>query len=145
MRSLAIAFFFTLLTASIAMAGFSLKSGVYRMSEMESAKAEARATGKPIAFLYSDENTTCPLCAGSSQYAMDALAESCLMVYADEKDWAKLPKKVRAAIRAPEAGKYIPTIIVMSSDLEKVIVIVPYVRGDAYYNLIAEARIKISQ
>ncbi len=145
MRSLIIAFLSTLLTASVVMAGFSLKSGVYRMDQLDEAKAEAHSTGKAVAFLYSNEKTTCPLCAGSSQYAMEQLMDSCVVIYAARDDWAKLPKPVRAAISAPAAGKLIPKIVVMNPDLKEVIVTVPYARGQEYKLRIYEAKEKISR
>jgi hypothetical protein len=129
MKILSIAFFSILLTASIAMAGFTVKSGVYRMDQLDDAKAEALSSGKPVAFLYSDENTTCPLCAGASKNAMEALSDRCVIVYSEKADWAKMPKPVRTAIHAPEAGKYIPKIVVMRPNFKEVIVIVPYARG----------------
>ena len=145
MRSLTIAFFLMLLVASIAMAGFTLKSGVYRMDQLDDAKAEALSSGKPVAFLYSDKNTTCPLCAGASKNAMETLASSCVIVYAEKADWAKMPKPVRTAINAPEAGKYIPTVVVMSPNVKEVIVIVPYAQGQEYKRLLYAAKEKISR
>ena len=65
------------------------------------------------------------------------------MVYVDKSDATKLPKQVKNALRSPEAGKYIPTIVVMSYDLKKVIAIVPYARGEAYKKLLSEAKEKI--
>ena len=42
--------------------------------------------------------------------------------------------------RSPEAGRYIPTVVVMSYDLKKVIAIVPFARGEAYMKLVSEQR-----
>jgi hypothetical protein len=55
----------------------------------------------------------------------------------------KLPEEVKNALRSPKAGKYIPTVVVMSYDLRKVIAIVPYARGGAYEKLLSEAKEKI--
>ena len=140
MRILSIVLFSILLTASTAIAGFTLKSGVYRMSELEAAKSAALSARKAIAFLYSDENTFCTQCVQASLQAMETLAGSCVVVYVGKSDAAKLPDQVKNALRSPAAGKYIPTVIVMSYDLQKVIAIVPYARGDAYKKLLSEAK-----
>jgi hypothetical protein len=143
MRILITALFSILLVASTAIAGFTLKSGVYRMNKLEAAKSEALSGRKAIAFLYADENTFCTQCVSASVQAMEALSGSCVMVYVDKSDAAKLPDQVKNALRSPEAGKYIPTLVIMSHDLKKVIAIVPYSRGEAYKKQLSEAKAKI--
>ena len=143
MRILSIALFSILLAASTVIAGFTLKSGVYRINELDAAKSDALSGRKAVAFLYSDENTFCTQCMSASLQAMETLAGSCVVVYVDKSDATKLPKQVKNALRSPEAGKYIPTIVVMSYDLKKVIAIVPYARGEAYKKLLSEAKEKI--
>ena len=143
MRILSIALFSILLAASTVIAGFTLKSGVYRMNELDVAKSDALSGSRAVAFLYSDENTFCTQCMSASLQAMETLAGSCVVVYVDKSDATKLPKEVKNALRSPEAGKYIPTIVVMSYDLKKVIAIVPYARGEAYKKLLSEAKEKI--
>jgi hypothetical protein len=73
---------------------------------------------------------------------MEILACSCVLVYVDKSDAAKLPNQVKNALRSPDAGRYIPMVVV-SYDLKKVIAIVPYARGDAYKKLLSEAKEKI--
>ena len=143
MRILSIALFSILLAASTVIAGFTLKSGVYRMNELDEAKSDALSGRKAVAFLYSDENTFCTQCMSASLQAMETLAGSCVVVYVDKSDAAKLPEQVKNALRSPEAGKYIPTVVVMSYDLKKVIAIVPFARGEAYKKLLSEAKEKI--
>jgi len=143
MRILSIALFSILLAASTAIAGFNVQSGVYRMDELDAAKSDALSGKKPIAFLYSDQKTFCPLCIGASRQAMETLADSCVLVYVGKSDAAKLPHQVKNALRSPEAGKYIPVVVVMSYDLRNVIAIVPYARGEAYKKLLSEAKKKI--
>jgi hypothetical protein len=143
MRILSIALFSILLAASTVIAGFTLKSGVYRMNELDAAKSAALSGRKAVAFLYSDENTFCTQCMSSSLQAMETLAGSCIVVYVDKSDAAKLPNQAKNALRSPEAGKYIPTIIIMSYDLKKVIAIVPYARGEAYKKLLSKVKEEI--
>jgi len=143
MRILSIALFSILLAASTVIAGFSLKSGVYRMNQLDAAKSEALSGRKAVAFLYSDEKTFCTQCTSASLQAMETLAVSCVVVYVDKSDANKLPNPVKDTLRSPGAGKYIPTVVVMSYDLKKVIAIVPYARGEAYKKLLSEAKEKI--
>ncbi len=143
MRILSIALFSILLAASTVIAGFTLKSGVYRMNELDAAKSDALSGRKTIAFLYADENTFCTQCISASLQAMETLSGSCVVVYVNKSDATKLPRQVKNALRSPEAGKYIPAIVVMSYDLKKVIAIVPFARGDAYKKLLSEAKEKI--
>jgi hypothetical protein len=143
MRILIIAIFSILLAASTVIAGFNLKSGVYRMNELDAAKSSALSGRKAVAFLFSDETTFCTQCMSASLQAMETLAGSCVMVYVDKSAATKLPDQVKNALRSPEAGKYIPTIVIMSYDLRKVIAIVPFARGEAYNKLLSEAKEKI--
>ena len=84
MRILSIALFSILLAASTVIAGFTLKSGVYRMNELDEAKSDALSGRKAVAFLYSDENTFCTQCMSASLQAMETLAGSCVVVYVDK-------------------------------------------------------------
>jgi hypothetical protein len=143
MRILSIALFSILLAASTIIAGFTLKSGVYRMNDLEAAKSHALSEKKAIAFLYSDENTFCTQCMSASLQAMETLSGTCVVVYVNKSDATKLPNHVKNALRSPEAGKYIPAIVVMSYDLKKVIAIVPFARGEAYKRLLSQAKEKI--
>jgi hypothetical protein len=143
MRILSIALCSILLAASTVMAGFTLKSGVYSMNALDAAKSEAFSGRKAIAFLYSDKSTFCTQCASASLQVMDTMMDSCVVVYIDKSDATKLPEEVKKAFRSPEAGRYIPTVVVMSYDLKKVIAIVPFARGEAYKKLLSEAKEKI--
>ncbi len=143
-RILIITLFSVLFAASTALAGFALKSGVYRMSQLDAAKSEALASKKAMAFLYSDEKTFCSSCGGASTLAMEMLSGSCVVVYVDKSEGTQLPKQAQTALRSPQAGKYIPSIVVMSYDLKNVIAIIPYASsGEAYKKLLAEAKRKI--
>jgi hypothetical protein len=142
-RILSIALFSILLAASTVIAGFTLKGGVYSMNDLDAAKSEALSGRKAVAFLYSDKTTFCTQCASASLQAMDTMIDSCVVIYINKSDATKLPEEVKNALRSPKAGKYIPTIVVMSYDLKEVIAIVPYARGEAYKKLLSEAKEKI--
>jgi len=113
------------------------------MNALDAAKSEALSGRKAVAFLYSDKSTFCTQCSSASLQAMDTLIDSCVVVYIDKSDATKLPEEVKNALRSPKAGKYIPTVVVMSYDLKKVIAIVPYARGEAYKKLLSEAKEKV--
>jgi hypothetical protein len=134
------------LLSSQAVAGFRIDKSVYRMDKLESAQAKAKSEGKPMTFLYTDENTTCGLCSGASVNLMDTLRKKTVVVYADSSlDWAKLPGVVQEALRKPEAGKYIPKTVILDSELTKVITIVPYARGSEQDKLLKHAKKEISK
>jgi hypothetical protein len=143
MKIMSIVLFLSLVAVSTVIAGFTLKSGVYRMNHLDAAKAEALSGRKAIAFLYSDENTFCTQCGSASLQAMETLAGSCVLVYVDKSDATQLPNRVKEALRSPDAGKYIPAVVVMSYDLKKVVAIVPYAKGEAYKKLLSGAKEKI--
>jgi len=143
MRTLSIALLSILLAASTVVAGFTLKSGMYRMGQLDAAKSEALSGKKSMAFLFSDENTLCIQCTVASQQAIETLAGICVMVYVDKYGAPHLPDTVKSALRSSEAGTYIPKVVVMSYDLKKVIAIVPFARGEAYRKLLAEAKEKV--
>jgi len=140
MRILSIALLSILLAAGTVIAGFSLKSGVYRMNQLDAVQSYALSEKKAVAFLYSDETTFCHQCSSASVQAMETLADNCAMVYVDKSTANGLPEQVKNALRSPKAGKYIPTVVVMSYDLKKVIAIVPFVRGEAYKKLLSETK-----
>jgi len=113
------------------------------MDHLDAARSEALSGGKAVTFLFSDETTLCTLCSDASRQAMESLSDSCVMVYVNKRDAHNLPDIVKSALRSREAGIYIPKVVVMSYDLKKVIAIVPFIRGEAYRKLLAEAKNKI--
>ena len=140
MKIIGVASLSILFAVSTVIAGFTLKSGVYRMNRLDAAKSEALSGRKAVAFLYSDENTFCTQCGSASLQAIETLAGSCVVVYVDKADATKLPEQVQNALRSAKAGKYIPVIVVMNYDLKQVIAIVPYARGESYKKLLSEAK-----
>ncbi len=113
------------------------------MNQLDAATSYALSAKRAVAFLYSDETTFCTQCSSASVQAMESLTGSCIVVYVDRSTASGLPDKVKNALRSPKAGKYIPSVVVMSYDLKKVIAIAPFVRGDAYKKLLSETKEKI--
>lgn len=131
---------FILLLASTALADFDLPKNVYRMDQLEAAKAEAVSKNKAITFVYTQKETTCPLCVNSSLGVMKGLASKSIVFYADTKtDWEKFPTLVQEALRKPEMGKYIPKTVIVNAGITNVIAIVPYALGVEQKKLLKEA------
>ena len=115
-----------------AKAEFKMPKKVYRMGELAKAKAEAESKGQAITFIFTDEQTSCGLCAGASLKAADRLDKKTVVVYADSNtERPKLPAAVQQAMQTPEAGRFIPMTVIVDAALTNVLAIVPYVRGEA--------------
>jgi hypothetical protein len=106
---------------AIAFGGFKLPGKVFEVADIEKAKAEAAQKGKPIAILYSDKNTTCPLCSNASETILRELGPKAVIVYADGT--SSLPSTVQEALRP---GKYIPKVAVLDASLERALGTVTY-------------------
>ena len=120
-----------LLTASSATAGFRLPPGIYRMEAFSEAVVRAKQSNRPLAILLSDENSSCPLSDSASLDAIKKLRLRAVVVYAHSRgDWDSLPGIVKSAFRSPEAGKYIPIVIVVDADVTKVLAVIPYAREE---------------
>jgi Na+-translocating ferredoxin:NAD+ oxidoreductase RnfG subunit len=120
-----------LLVAFAAVAEFKLPAGVYRMDELGDARNRAARMKKPIAFLLSDESSSCPVTDKISLEAVKKFRLRTVVVYAHSKnDWNGLPETVRTAFRTSEAGKYIPKIVIIDPDFQDVLAIIPCVPDD---------------
>ena len=108
-------------TPSMALAGLKLPSRIYVEADLEKAKTEAASKGKPLAILYTDKDSTCPLCNNASATMIKELGSKTIMVYAP--DINSLPKPVKEAL---SAGKYIPKIAVFDDKLENTLGTVTY-------------------
>ena len=133
--------FLCLAGAALATDGFRLPGTVFRMDELDQAQLRAREKGKPIAFLYSDEQTTCGLCARASLRTIDELKMKCVLVYVDaRRNLVGYPPAVVQALHAPEGGQTIPKTVVLDAALERVLVYVPYARDDALDEILKQAK-----
>jgi hypothetical protein len=105
----------------VALAGFKLPSKVFEVEELEKAQVEAAAKGKPIAFLFSNKDTTCPLCSDASATMIRELGSKTVMVYV--RNVSGLPESV---VKALTPGQYIPKIAVLDDKLESSLGTVTY-------------------
>ncbi len=105
----------------LALAGIKIPSKVFDLETLEEAKTEAAAKGKPIAFLYTDKDSTCPLCNAASMTMMKELGNKTVMIYVRSANGLPLP-----VMKALEPGKFIPKIAVMDAKLEKSLGMVTY-------------------
>ena len=112
----------TLITLpTLALAGFKVPGKVFEIAELEKAKAEAAGKGKPIAILYSDKDSTCPLCSGASETILRELGGKTVMVYV--RSAAELPPAAQEALRP---GAYIPKVAVLNAALDRSLGLVTY-------------------
>lgn len=113
-------------SALLASAAFDIPSHVYRIDQLQKAKEKAKADNKQIVFLYSKENTDCPLTSRASNSIMQRFKHSAVIVYICKEGWAKVPLIVMEAINSPEAGRFIPITVVVDSGITGVVSIIPY-------------------
>lgn len=106
-------------------AAFSLPPYVYKADRLAEAQEAAGKLNKPIIFLYSDKQTTCPLCTDASNDVLYKFKDMGIIVYCEEKK--SLPSLVQDAMNSPEAGKYIPITVITNPSVQKVIYILPYI------------------
>lgn len=113
---------------ALAVAGLNLPSKVFEESELEKAKIEAATKGKPLAILYTDKDSTCPLCNAAAGTMIKELGQKTVMVYV-----RKLNELPSGVIKTLTPGKYIPKIAVFDDKLEKSLGMVTYesVREDS--------------
>ncbi|MDP8236404.1 MAG: hypothetical protein P9M08_08470 [Candidatus Erginobacter occultus] len=131
MKKLVPVFPLLLMVAFAARAEFRLPAGVYRMDELGDARNRAARMRKPIAFLLSDESSSCPVTNKVSLEAIKKFRLRTVVVYAHSKnDWNSLPETVRRAFRTSEAGRYIPKLVIIDPDFKDVLAIVPCVSDD---------------
>ena len=110
-----------LLTPTLALAGFKVPPKVFEAADLEKAKTEALQKGKPISILYSDKDSTCPLCSNASETIIRELGNKTVMVYA--RSIADMPEAVRTAL---STGKYIPKVAVLNASLDAALGTVTY-------------------
>ena len=118
-----------------------LGKSVFRMNQIDDAKAEAKAENEAITFLFTDENTKCGLCQAASMDVINGMKAKSTIVYVNSNnEGALLPKLVQDALKKPEAGQYIPKTVVVDPDITQVIAIVPYDSEQARKSSITKAK-----
>jgi len=111
-----------LLTGVTAMAEIRFPSSSFTIQELAEAQKSAEAKGRPIAFVYTDKNTTCGLCSGATDLIIDNLKMSAVLVYLSNK--ADAPPQVAAALE--ERGKFIPKVVIFDAALQNNLGLVTY-------------------
>ncbi|MBI5101370.1 MAG: hypothetical protein HZB33_06000 [Nitrospirae bacterium] len=109
-----------------------LPSYVYRIDQLGAAQGQAKTRKSPIAFLYTDEYTDCSLAIAASLDVLREFKDGIVIIYISSEDddtWARLPRIVRNALNSDEAGRFIPKTVVVNSEINKVISIIPYMRS----------------
>ena len=127
-------------------AGFSLPDDAYRMSELKNATENAIKDDWPLAFVLSNENTTCGLATNATIAVFNVLSEDCIIVYvhASDTEMNKLPKIVYKGLTSKESGRYVPITVIVNAEMNHVIDIVLYGTGQAYINRLRHAVEKLS-
>jgi hypothetical protein len=119
---------------------------VYRMSQIDAAKEEAKSKNEAITFLYTDENTKCGLCEAASMDVINGMKAKSTIVYVNSNnEGGLLPQLVQEALKKPEAGQFIPKTVVVDPDITQVIAIVPYDSEQARKSSITKAKKLISK
>lgn len=151
MKRTCLLLFFSLLgvvvTASFSLGGFTIPKDAYRMHELEDALHEAKADGWALTFLFTTEETACPLAVKASLNAIKILEKRSIIVYfnSSKDDFSVLPDKVGQAATSSEVGRYIPFAIIANSDGDRIIDIVPYINNEeAHLKRLREADHKIA-
>jgi len=111
-----------LLTGMSAMAEIRFPSSSFTIQELAEAQKSAEAKGRPIAFVYTDKNTTCGLCAAATELIIDNLRMSAVLVYLSNKTDA--PPQVAEGLE--ERGKFLPKVVVFDAALQKNLGLVTY-------------------
>jgi hypothetical protein len=127
-------------SSSFVLASFSIPSYVYTVGQLDSARSVAEKTNKPITFVYSDKNTDCSLATAASIDLFQGLKNYSVVVYAERKDWNKLPYAVQSSINLPGSGEYIPTTVVVDSGCNNMICVIPYAKTEQRRQLIKQAQ-----
>lgn len=121
-----------------------MPNSVYRMDHLEEAKSDARINTRAITIIFTHEKTSCGLCEAASLKAAATLSNKTVVVYADANtEWGKLPPAVQDALRTPEAGPFVPQVVILDLALTKVLAIVPYATSDRYDQLLQAALKKL--
>ena len=122
MKKVYISTLILLLTSTVCIGKIKLPSDCFKISELTEAKKESKEKNKPLAFVYTDKNSTCGLCVRATDIIIDELDSPTVLVYLESK--AKAPKQVSAALS--KKGQYIPKVVVFDTELQKEIGLVIY-------------------
>jgi len=105
---------------------FRVTKSMFRADTVEKAKEKAVDEKKPISFVLSKENSSCPYCNAATSDVLRALKTKTVVVFVEFADWTKLPEAAQAALKDPKVGTSIPRTAVLTPDFSEVVCLIPY-------------------
>lgn len=112
----------TLAFAGLAHADSKLPRGTFGFKDLEKAKVEAAAKSKPIAFVFSDKDTTCPICQDATSELIDMVKSKAVVVFVNAPDTnagsTEIPEAARKGLMQ---GTVMPKIALTDSGVTKLI------------------------
>ena len=114
-RAITLLIFCVLSSVAPSLGDVKLPKGAFTEDRLEEALKIAREQKKPVAYLYTNTATTCPLAAGASEGFLDAVGRRCVLVYLPVKDgkYSGVDASVKAALKK---GKFYPKLVLTASD-----------------------------
>lgn len=96
-------------------ADVKLPKSAFTPDRMEEALKTAQEQKKPVAYLYTNTATTCPLAAGVTEGFLDAVGKRCVLVYLPVKSGKStgIAAPVKEALKK---GKFYPKLVLTASD-----------------------------
>jgi hypothetical protein len=117
----------TIALAGLAHAGEKLPRGTFGFKDLEKAKTEATAKNKPIAFVFSDKDTTCPICQDATSNLIGTVKSKAVVVFINAPETNagsnEIPEVARKALMQ---GTVMPKIAVTDSGVTKLIAATNY-------------------
>lgn len=100
---------------SHAWAEVKLPKGTFTADRLEEALKAAKDQKKPVAYLYTNTATTCPLAAGASEGFLEAVGRRCVLVYLPVKGGkdSEVSDDVKTALKK---GKFYPKLVLSAAD-----------------------------
>lgn len=100
---------------SHAWAEVKLPKGTFTADRLEEALKTAKDQKKPVAYLYTNTATTCPLAAGASEGFLEAVGRRCVLVYLPVKGGkdSGVSDDVKTALKK---GKFYPKLVLSAAD-----------------------------
>lgn len=100
---------------SHAWAEVKLPKGTFTADRLEEALKTAKDQKKPVAYLYTNTATTCPLAAGASEGFLEAVGRRCVLVYLPVKGGKDSggSDDVKTALKK---GKFYPKLVLSAAD-----------------------------
>lgn len=97
-------------------------SSSFDVTTLSDAKAAAEKRQLPLAFVYTDKNTTCSLCRNATGTILQSLRSSAVIVYVERLGGT--PGEVSQVLSSK--GRFIPKVALLSPDLSKSYGLVTY-------------------